>query len=52
MELISKISNHFKKKTKLAVVSGSEEITFKELDIKVNLKHHCLLFLKTPVVLH
>ena len=37
MELISKISNHFKKKTKLAVVSGSEEITFKELDIKVNL---------------
>ena len=31
------ISNHFKKKTKLAVVSGSEEITFKELDIKVNL---------------
>ena len=36
MELINKISVPFKKKTKLAIVSGSEEITFEELYIKVN----------------
>tara|TARA_B100000497_G_scaffold128127_1_gene173743 strand:+ start:7658 stop:12628 length:4971 start_codon:yes stop_codon:yes gene_type:complete len=38
MELINKISDHLKKKkTKLAVVFGSEEITYEELRVKVNL---------------